>query len=77
MSLTAVATVSPPDDLESAVVVEIVVPVYNEERILEVSVRRLRRYLITRFPLRASILIADNASVDGTWAVAQRLATEP
>jgi glycosyltransferase involved in cell wall biosynthesis len=76
MSLTAVATVSPPDDLESAVVVEIVVPVYNEERILEVSVRRLRRYLNTRFPLRASILIADNASVDGTWAVARRLAAE-
>jgi len=30
--------------------VEIVVPVYNEERALERSVRTLRRYLDERFP---------------------------
>ncbi len=48
MSLTAVATGPPAADLDA--VVEVVVPVYNEQRILDASVRRLRRYLDTRFP---------------------------
>ena len=73
MSLASVASVtSEPGQLP--VVVEVVVPVYNEERILERSVRRLRHYLNTRFPLPARIVIADNASTDGTWAMADRLA---
>jgi glycosyltransferase involved in cell wall biosynthesis len=75
MSLTVVATTSPAEDREP-VVVEVVVPVYNEEGILEASVRRLRQYLDTRFPLPATIVIADNASTDGTWPVAARLGTE-
>jgi glycosyltransferase involved in cell wall biosynthesis len=75
MSLTAVAGASPDEDSEP-VVVEIVVPVYNEERILEASVHRLRRYLDGRFPVRARVLIADNASADGTWAIAQRLSRQ-
>jgi putative flippase GtrA len=56
--------------------VEIVVPVYNEEAGLERSVRRLRAYLDEEFPFPALVTIADNASVDGTWAVAQRLERE-
>jgi hypothetical protein len=39
--------------------VEIVVPVYNEERDLEPSVRRLRAYLDARFPFHATVTIAD------------------
>ena len=74
MSLTAVATIRPAADLEP--VVELVVPVYNEQRILDPSVRRLRRYLDTRFPLTTTILIADNASTDGTWPVARELGAE-
>jgi glycosyltransferase involved in cell wall biosynthesis len=54
--------------------VEIVVPVYNEERDLERSVRRLRTYLDARFPFHATITIADNASTDGTRAIGARLA---
>ncbi len=54
--------------------VEIVIPVYNEERDLERNVRLLRRYLDTRFPLTSVITIADNASTDRTWLLAQRLA---
>jgi glycosyltransferase involved in cell wall biosynthesis len=73
MSLASVAPVVP-DHSQQQVVVEVVVPVYNEERILERSVKRLRRYLDTRFPLPARIVIADNASTDGTWAIAERLA---
>jgi glycosyltransferase involved in cell wall biosynthesis len=75
MSLTAVASDSPDEDLQP-VVVDVVVPVYNEERILAASVRRLRRYLDSRFPLAATILIADNASTDGTWAIAEHLSAE-
>jgi glycosyltransferase involved in cell wall biosynthesis len=55
--------------------VEIVIPVYNEEHDLEQNVRLLRRYLDTRFPLRTVVTIADNASTDRTWPLAQRLAT--
>jgi putative flippase GtrA len=53
--------------------VEIVVPVYNEQRALPLSIHRLHRYLSERFPLRWSIMIVDNASVDRTWDVACRL----
>jgi hypothetical protein len=49
--------------------VEIVVPVYNEERDLERSVRRLRSYLDARFPFHAIVTIADNASSDQTPAI--------
>ena len=52
---------------------DIVVPVYNEAHVLEASVARLHGYLTSRFPFRWRITIADNASTDGTWAVAQRL----
>jgi putative flippase GtrA len=57
-------------------VVDVVVPVYNEERDLEPNVRRLRRFLDADFPFAARVTIADNASTDGTWAIARRLADE-
>ena len=53
---------------------DIVVPVYNEERSLEPCVRRLRTYLDASVPFPAVITIADNASTDGTWSIATRLA---
>ncbi len=53
--------------------VDVVIPVYNEEAGLEVSVRRLHRYLTDRFPLSWTITIADNASTDDTFAVATSL----
>jgi glycosyltransferase involved in cell wall biosynthesis len=56
--------------------VEIVVPVYNEERALGNSIRRLHRYLIEQFPFTWRIVVADNASTDGTLAIARRLAHE-
>jgi putative flippase GtrA len=57
-------------------VVDIVVPVYNEAVGLEASVRRLHAYLTTSFPLPWRITVADNASTDGTLAVAGALADE-
>jgi glycosyltransferase involved in cell wall biosynthesis len=56
--------------------VEIVVPVYNEERDLERSVRRLRAYLDASFPFHAVVTIADNASSDRTQEVGARLADD-
>ncbi|MCX5043380.1 bifunctional glycosyltransferase family 2/GtrA family protein [Aldersonia sp. NBC_00410] len=53
---------------------DIVVPVYNEETDLAPSVRRLHAYLRAAMPYPARITIADNASTDGTLAVAKDLA---
>ncbi|WP_255949633.1 bifunctional glycosyltransferase family 2/GtrA family protein [Streptomyces odontomachi] len=57
-------------------VLDVVIPVYNEERDLEPCVRRLYDHLIRTFPYPFAITIADNASTDTTPQVAARLATE-
>ncbi|MFL6222087.1 MAG: glycosyltransferase [Actinomycetes bacterium] len=54
--------------------VEIVVPVHNEQQVLEASVERLHEYLVSSFPFASRITVADNASSDGTWLLARRLA---
>ena len=56
--------------------VEVVIPVYNEERDLAASVRRLHAYLNEEFPFSARVTIADNASTDRTWEIACGLAAE-
>lgn len=53
--------------------VEIVIPVYNEEVQLEASITTLCDYLARYCPYSWSVTIADNASIDGTLAVATRL----
>ncbi len=53
--------------------VDIVIPVYNEEKDLEPSVRRLRKYLDESFPFAAQIVIADNGSTDRTPEIASDL----
>jgi glycosyltransferase involved in cell wall biosynthesis len=58
------------------VAVEIVIPVYNERRALERSVRTLHRYMCERFAFPFRIMIADNASTDATLDVARALAEE-
>ncbi|TMB67404.1 MAG: glycosyltransferase family 2 protein [Chloroflexi bacterium] len=55
--------------------VDVVVPVYNEERALPQSVPVLRDFLAgPDFPLDWRIVIADNASTDNTPAVGKELA---
>jgi len=54
--------------------VDIVLPVYNEERDLERSVVKLRDFLQQNCPYRWRIVIADNASKDRTLEIAQALA---
>ena len=55
---------------------EIVIPVYNEQHVLESSVRTLHAYLECQLPFTYEITIADNASTDGTLELAHRLAAE-
>ena len=60
----------------AAPLVEIVLPVYNEERTLEASVRRLHRHMTQAFSFPFRITVADNASVDSTLERAGSLALE-
>ena len=55
--------------------VSIVIPVYNEERILRESLAELRENL-RRFPWRYEILVAENGSRDQTVALATEIAAE-
>jgi putative flippase GtrA len=55
---------------------DIALPVYNEQRALEHSVRVLHDYLEQEFDVPWRITIADNASTDSTSEIADRLAAE-
>ncbi|MCB1289670.1 bifunctional glycosyltransferase family 2/GtrA family protein [Mycolicibacterium sp.] len=57
-------------------VLDVVVPVYNEQAVLARSVHRLHEHLRESFPFSFRITIADNASIDDTPAVAAALAEE-
>ena len=57
-------------------VLDVVVPVHDEQDDLERCVRRLHAHLSASFPYRFRITVADNASTDGTLEVARRLAGE-
>ena len=79
MTDTLVPTSSPPPSAPPALPaarIDIVVPVYNEEAGLAPSIRRLHRFLEDEMPYAWRIVIADNASTDGTLAVAHGLAGE-
>jgi len=54
--------------------VDVVIPVYNEEDALERSIATLSAYLENHCPYRWRIVIADNASTDRTPEVGRRLA---
>jgi putative flippase GtrA len=66
------APAAPPEVLD----VEIVIPVYNEERALAATVRRLHAFLSDELPFTWQITIADNASTDRTPYIARALAGE-
>jgi putative flippase GtrA len=54
--------------------VDVIIPVYNEEQDLAASVLGLDTFLARTFPYDYRVVIADNASTDATFAIAQRLA---
>jgi putative flippase GtrA len=65
-----------PASRPAAPVLDVAIPVHNEEADLEQCVRRLHGYLSTRFPYSFRITVADNASTDGTFQLAARLVDE-
>jgi glycosyltransferase involved in cell wall biosynthesis len=67
--------VASPDRLASPVL-DVVIPVHNEQVDLEPCVRRLYTYLSATFPYPFRLTVADNASTDGTLAIAGILARE-
>ena len=62
------------DTARALPVLDVVIPVYNEEDDLERCVRRLHDHLARTFPYGFRITVADNASTDRTPQVAARLA---
>jgi glycosyltransferase involved in cell wall biosynthesis len=56
--------------------VDLVIPCYNEEHVLAGSVAKLRDWCTNYLPYQWRIVVADNASTDGTLGVAQRLAAD-
>lgn len=54
--------------------IDIVVPVLNEEKILQKSITTLDEYMAKHLPYRYQITIADNGSQDKTLAIAKNLA---
>jgi putative flippase GtrA len=63
-----------PASPSEAPVLDVVVPVYNEQYDLAPSVERLRDHLARTFPYSFRITIADNASTDATPGIARSLA---
>jgi glycosyltransferase involved in cell wall biosynthesis len=60
----------------TAPILDIAIPVYNEERVLEQSVRTLHAHVHAQIPFATSITLVDNASTDGTRLIGMRLACE-
>ncbi len=60
----------------AAPVLDVVVPVFNEEADLAGSVRRLHQHLSTQLPYTFRITVADNASTDTTFDIAAALTSE-
>ncbi|WP_433801403.1 glycosyltransferase [Actinomycetospora sp. CA-084318] len=79
MTATLVPQALPRPAVEAAAgtpVLDVVVPVYNEERDLGPCVERLHAHLAEAFPYPFRITVADNASTDRTLVVAKDLAAQ-
>jgi glycosyltransferase involved in cell wall biosynthesis len=55
---------------------DVVIPVYNEERDLAPNITKLRDFLVQSCPYRWRVVIANNASTDRTLEIAQALAEQ-
>ncbi|MFR9750647.1 glycosyltransferase [Nocardia sp. 004] len=76
MTETATVVTAERTETTAAPVLDVVIPVYNEETDLGGCTRRLHAYLRDGFPFPARITIADNASTDATLQIARSLAEE-
>ena len=64
---------SPSEAASGSPVLDVVIPVYNEQNDLEPCVRQLHAHLSRTFPYPFRITIADNASTDDTFPLAETL----
>jgi glycosyltransferase involved in cell wall biosynthesis len=53
--------------------VDIIIPVYNEERDLPISIEKLRGFLKENCPYKWTVVVANNASKDRTLDIAKEL----
>lgn len=53
-------------------IVQILTPLYNEEKCFELYVERVERVLISRPDVEYRCLLIDDGSIDGTWELIQR-----
>ncbi|MGN6412671.1 dolichyl-phosphate beta-glucosyltransferase [Flexivirga sp.] len=60
----------------SPIVLDVVIPVHNEQHVLAASVHAVRALLLEQFPYPFRITVADSGSTDGTLPIARRLAAE-
>ncbi|WP_311214173.1 MULTISPECIES: glycosyltransferase family 2 protein [unclassified Arthrobacter] len=67
---------SPIDTRAAVPVLDVTLPVFNEEDRLEQNLRRLHGHLTDSFPHSFRITVADNCSTDKTLRIAERLARE-
>jgi glycosyltransferase involved in cell wall biosynthesis len=70
------ALAAPPGTGDPPPAVEIVMPVHNEQHVLETNVRRLHDHLTRHFAFAFRITVAENASTDATLAIARALERE-
>ncbi len=68
------ALMTRPTERQSTLVLDVVIPVYNEQATLAACVTRLHDHLTATFPYPWRITVVDNASTDLTWDVAAELA---
>jgi hypothetical protein len=76
MSTTTLARPVAASPATTEAVLDVVIPVHNEEHDLAPCVRRLHAHLAETFPYPFRITVADNASTDGTRAIAGAIAGE-
>ncbi|MFG2958918.1 dolichyl-phosphate beta-glucosyltransferase [Streptomyces sp. NPDC048291] len=76
LQVTVPVPAPPPPAHRGEPVLDLAVPVFDEEKDLEPSVRRLHAHLRETFPYPFRITVADNASTDATPLIAARLAAE-
>jgi putative flippase GtrA len=76
MMLEDLAGLERPRQRARTYLTEIVVPIHNEERMLESSVHRLHDYLASNFPYPFVVTIADNGSTDRSWELATALSED-
>ena len=76
--MTSLAELNPPAQQRKSdrLILDVTIPVFNEEADLGPCVRRLHAHLEGCFPYQFQITIADNASTDSTPLIAARLGRE-